>query len=168
MKQVLLMAVLAAGMLLTGCSKDSEETVNGDVEKQELLSNMKEHIVGTWKHDGDFLCVDIKEFSGSIKDGIILGCTSEFGDYWPSTLKFQKDGHFELEATGLKKYTGTYSISTSEMTGEPVIWQKFDGNPSETRLNNFRYHEVFFETDYNTVYLVARPGFTIVSRYRKE
>ena len=50
MRQVLFMAVLAAGMLLAGCSKDSEN--NGmETKQQQILT--KEQIMGVWRN-GDY------------------------------------------------------------------------------------------------------------------
>ncbi len=55
MKQVLFMAMLVAGMLLTGCSKDSEskgmETKGNTEQKAQTLT--KEQIVGVWRN-GDY------------------------------------------------------------------------------------------------------------------
>ena len=51
MKQVLLMAVLAAGILLAGCAKDNDDMeTKGNTEQQALI---KEQIVGVWRN-GDY------------------------------------------------------------------------------------------------------------------
>lgn len=63
MKQVLLMAVLAAGMLLAGCSKEESDDMEG---KQTLT---KEQIVGVWRN-GDYWV----SFS---EDGFMCGYLSE-------------------------------------------------------------------------------------------
>ena len=71
MKQVLLMAVLAAGLLLTGCSKDSEnngmETKGNTEQKTQTLT--KEQIVGVWRN-GDYWV----SFS---EDGFMCGYLSD-------------------------------------------------------------------------------------------
>lgn len=53
MKQVLFMAMLAAGMLLAGCAKEEENGVEtkGNAEQQQTLT--KEQIVGVWRN-GDY------------------------------------------------------------------------------------------------------------------
>lgn len=52
MKQVLFMAVLAAGILLAGCSKDNDDMeTKGNTEQQQALT--KEQIVGMWRN-GDY------------------------------------------------------------------------------------------------------------------
>lgn len=164
MKQVLFMAVLIAGMLMTGCSKDSESM------EDKQVTDIKQHIVGSWEHDGDFLCNDISELSGSINGNIISGCTSEFISRNPATLVFGSDGRFELKTEGTseipgKEYKGSYSFNT----GKPLIWLTYDDDGIELRreIPYFYYYDIYFETDYNTVYLVARDVWTTVSRYRR-
>lgn len=167
MKQVLFMAVLVAGMLMTGCSKDSESM------EDKQVTDIKQHIVGSWEHDGDFFCKDISELSGNINGNIISGCTSEFISRNPATLVFGSDGRFELnrnvsDVDPEKEYKGTYTISAEK----PFIWLNYDGGGSSLfrEISEFLYYDVFFETDYNTIYLVSRGDVTIIicSRYRRK
>lgn len=168
--------LLAAMTLTTGCSKDESnmEEVKGQTEEdktQQIVNRMKEHIVGTWEHDGDFVCADLSELTGTINDGIISGCTSEFDNSNPATLTFGTDGDFKLQRKGVESdwaYTGTYTISRHDITGEPYVWLKYDEKQRyHAELMDFDYHEVFFEADYNTVYFVANSWAVLVSRYRK-
>lgn len=166
MKQtsILLTMAITAMLMLTGCSKDSESSNMSMEEKQ--LAEIRQHIVGTWEHDGDFLCNDISELSGSINGNIISGCTSEFISLNPATLVFGSDGRFELTSeVPDKEYKGSYNINT----GKPLIWLTYDEDGIELRrqIPYFYYYDIYFEADYNTVYLVARDVWTVVSRYRR-
>lgn len=162
--EVLTAALLMAAMTMaTGCSKEDSENM-----EEQQLNDIKQHIVGTWKHDGDFICADIKELSGTIKDGIISGCTSTFDDYNPATLTILSDGSFDLTRDDYdKQFYGTYSVEKNEITGEPWIWLSFTGSHTPAEIEMFDYHQVFFEKDYNTVYLVAHSWAIIVGRYRR-
>lgn len=172
MRQVLFMAVLAAGMLLAGCSKEEDNGMGTKNGTEQVLADMKQHIVGTWEHDGDFICADLSELSGTIKDGIITGCASTFEDYNPAILTFRNNGSFELLRDYIepnRKYTGTYVFSLHYATGKPIIGLLFDEESSiHAEISMFKYSETFFEADYNTVYLVAHDWATIVSRYRRK
>lgn len=164
MKQVLFMAMLVAGMLMTGCSKDSESM------EDKQVTDIKQHIVGSWEHDGDFFCNDISELSGSINGNIISGCTSEFIDRNPATLVFGSDGRFELRREGdEKEYKGTYTVRQNETTGKALVWLKDnDGSHTTIReLPDFFYHEILFEADYNTAYFIAYSIGTVVARYKR-
>ena len=54
MKQILIMTMLAAGMLLAGCSKDESENVE-EPRKENVMEQTltKEQIVGVWR-SGDY------------------------------------------------------------------------------------------------------------------
>lgn len=173
MKQVLLMAVLAAGMLLAGCSKDSEETANRDMEKQELLNNMKEHIVGTWKHDGDAYFKDISDL-GTIENGIIHDCKAEFGAYVPATIVFNSDGTLHLTVDQRDPWGvncgGTYEIM-DERNGAVGFFPHYDKNYYEAGRYHFFYFRfmlMFFDNDYKTLYFISESnGIPNVGRYRR-
>ena len=166
--------LLAAMTLTTGCSKGEEnmEEVKGQTEEdkaQQIANRIKEHIVGTWKHDGDLLFIDIKELGGTIKDEIIYGCTSEFSDDNPATLKFFSDETFDLKLdyrTQDDHFTGRYYIEKRYVAGKPCIWMVYQGtNPViNPLLSDFMYYKIYFEEDYNTVYLV---GSYRVGRFRR-
>jgi opacity protein-like surface antigen len=176
MKQVLLMAVLAAGMLLTACSKDSEDTVNRDMEKeqitkkQELLNNMKEHIVGTWEHDGDFMCKDYKEIDVVAKEGIADNFHADFNEGAnQAVLTFGSDGKFELKRNGGydESYTGTYSLTLDDAKGLILPYLRYNATLESPISDIFGYRYAFFEKDYNTLYLIYMFGRYYISRYRR-
>ena len=67
MKQVLLMAVLAAGMLLVGCSKDGDNGMETKDNTEQTLT--KEQIVGVWRN-GDY-------WVSFAEDGFMCGYLSD-------------------------------------------------------------------------------------------
>lgn len=104
MKQVFIMALLAAGMLLTGCAKDSEnngmEETGRYLTSDEIRELLMPLLVGTWVHDGDAYGDDINEGDG-IKSIGVDGMTATDSDYTfvgseRDTLTFSPDGHVKL------------------------------------------------------------------------
>lgn len=89
------MAVLAAGMLLVGCSKDSEdngmETKNGTEQVQTLT---KEQIVGVWRS----------------------------GDYWVS---FSEDGYMSAYLSEKRIEEGIYTIVKDTVKAETSMYYHF-------------------------------------------
>lgn len=68
MKQILLMAMLVAGMLLTGCSKDSDNMeTKGNTE-----ALIKEQIIGVWRSGDYWVSFDGKEHKPE-KGGPVVG-----------------------------------------------------------------------------------------------
>ena len=120
---ILITLVLVMGMTLAGFSKEESENMSME-EKQ--VADIKQHIIGTWEHDGDFMCDDISELSANIDGRIISGCTSEFINRNPATLIFRNDGSLVLNKKGApnvdpdKEYKGTYTVST--VVNE--LWQR--------------------------------------------
>ena len=167
MKQVLFMAILAAGMLLAGCSKDLESM------EDKQLADMKQHIVGTWEHDGDTWYKDISDL-GIIQNGIITGCTAEFGNNNPGLLTFNADGTFKLEADGHEDETenGTYTILEEQHHGVNLMWMTFENDPIEKHNSSFvrffDYHGMVFESDYKTMYLIGGYLDITAGRYRRK
>lgn len=179
MRQVLFMAVLAAGMLLVGCSKDESNDMDtkGSTEQerqQEIVNRFQQEIVGTWEHDGDAYFKNISDI-GTIRDGILHDCKVEFSDYVPARLVFNSDGTLQLTVDCEEPWGvncgGTYEIRAENYEGVIGFILRYDQNYYETGryyFNYFRAYLVFFDMDYKTLYFTSQKnGAPNVGRYRR-
>ncbi len=168
------MAMLAAGMLLTGCSKDSESM------EDKQLADMKQHIVGTWVKHGEAYVDDWSDIKAHVHNGITDGVDVLFdvdmtptSEYNPNTLTINADGTLIVSDDGESLITGTYVINAISDFGFNVFLptytirkdvEYFDIDFRRSQLYDFKY--LFFEKGYNIMYFFLADGSTLC-RYRR-
>ena len=178
------MALLAAGMLLTGCAKDSEN--NGMEETGRYLSSdeirelLMPLLVGTWVHDGDS--------EGSIKsigaDGITaIDSEYTFHEVEKDTITFAADGkvHLSWPDDGtlpelIARYGFNYDGMVRSFHGIPVIDITGYAPPyslsiiyEKTPFERGSYQVLLFDATRRYIYLKPKDGYMErrISRYRK-
>lgn len=158
------MAVLVAGMLLTGCSKDSEDNqeTRKTMEEQTIKDVLKQNIVGSWILTGNYETSSTDGFV--IDNGIVRNVDVEFLDWYNGViLQFNADGSVVL-TYGEDTVTGKYAINEAP-TQYRNINIIYDAQPRNIRL--FTYFLAFFEGDFNTMYLVSSYYNISVARFRR-
>lgn len=184
MKQVIIMAMLAAGLMLAGCSKsESENMETGDnsgnaVLVEKLTKEIKQHIVGTWVCDG--LCdVDYNEFFFNpapsqlvVDDVAALGEFREtsfnhtfiFTDDGKATLYIPASNEYEEDRT----YHGDFTVEPGGLTPDgntdPPMCLKIsykDGNPGGYDW----FCKILFSKDYRQMFLLPRRDTDLLRRY---
>lgn len=129
MKQVLFMAMLAAGMLLTGCSKSesSEEQRKGNDMEQSLT---KEQIVGVWR-SGDYW-VSFSE-DGFMSAYLSDKCITE-GDYTIDGDTVKADNsEIYFVTTFLMRYVSPANMEST------ITYYDFGENDGEVITKNFSF-----------------------------
>lgn len=159
------MAVLAAGMMMVGCSKDSEnnnQETRKIMEEQTIKDVLKQNLVGKWMLTGNYETSSTDGFV--IDNGIVRNVDVEFLDWYNgTTIQFNIDGSVAL-TYDKDTVTGNYSISETP-TQYRNINIIYDAQPRNIRL--FTYFFAFFESDFNTVYLVSSYYNITVARFRR-
>ena len=128
------MAVLAAGLLLAGCSKDSEdnsmETKNGTKQVQTLT---KELIIGVWR-SGDY-------WVSFAEDGFMCGYLSD---------EHIVDGHYTINSDTVKAESSMYYYFTDFIVSRiddtnldcSVTLNAFDGSFSK-KVNDYKFTKTY-------------------------
>jgi len=170
-------AILLAAMLATGCSKsesDGDSNIKEKMENQQLINSIRQHIVGTWVHDGDCnkvysLATPVNEII--LKDELTFEEASE-----KDTFTFGADGKPELyRAIGEgMTFDGTWSIISDviNLDNEDLlppygIRIVYDYNENVLYAHSrAKFHRILFSGDFKLLYLYENQ--TKVLRYRME
>ncbi len=185
MKQVIIMAMLAAGLMLAGCSKsESENMETGDnsgnaalVEK--LTKEIKQHIVGTWVRDGwcyvdedvlfdnppvsQIILEDVQDLNGTgdltVFSFTVGGeVTLRFLDKNESGDGVTFYGNLSIKARGTA--VDSQGLSDAPPMGIDISYK--DGLPDNYGVSPFNecehFFRVLFSKDYRKIFLIHRPS----------
>ena len=174
MKQVIIMAILLAAMFATGCSKSESENMeenNMTESNEKLLNTIKQHIVGTWVHDG------------SCESDAPLTPYSEI--FLKDNLKFEESEHetftFKADGSAIFQRSSPYP-SSDEVFEFPGRWEVIgsyvnaENNPPFGIRINYdkvdgynllyqRFFRVIFSSNYRTMYLHSVERRSEIQRY---
>lgn len=158
----LLCLFYAVVTLRASCQRDGGSDNNQNMEYEELVNDIKQHIIGTWVHDGDcfhpiietpndeIIIKDNLEFIYPEKhififnpDGSVMFKTENV--YSPQHEMIEFDGRWEV---GCLIYNGDIplglSISYSQVSGYNTLFNQFI--------------RVLFSPDYGYMYLLIKSG----------
>lgn len=167
-------AILLAA-LATGCSKsesDGDIDIKEKMENQQLINSIRQHIVGTWVHDGD--CNKVYSLATPANE-IILKDDLTFEESEHDTFTFGADGKTELyRAIGEgMTFDGTWSIISDVINldnedllppyGISVVYGDISGY-SQSRS---KFNRIFFSGDFNRMFLYINND-SYVLRYNRQ
>lgn len=173
-----MVAILLAA-LATGCSKsesDGDSNIKEKMENQQLINSIRQHIVGTWVHDGD--CRDVYSFKTPYNE-IILKDDLTFEKSENDTFAFTADGRVKLIREengefGIWEYSecdGTWQIISDviNVTGDDLVppygvVTLFDSGNWSRRGE--RWRRIFFSSDYEQMFLYSSYGWVL--RYKRK
>ena len=173
-------AAVAIAVALAGCSKGSSDDGGSNtnkekerMENQQLMNSIRQHIVGTWVHDGD--CNKVYSLVTS-DDEIIIQDNLTFDESEHDTFTFAADGKTELyRAIGNgMTFDGTWSIISDviNLDNEDLlppygIRIVYDYNENVLYAHSrAKFHRILFSGDFKLLYLYENQ--TKVLRYRME
>lgn len=170
-----MVAILLAA-LATGCSKsesDGDSNIKEKMENQQLINSIRQHIVGTWVHDGD--CDKVYSLV-TPADEIIIQDNLTYEESEHDTFTFAADGKTELYRAIGKGMTfdGTWSIISDviNLDNEDLlppygIRIVYDYNENVLYAHSrAKFHRILFSGDFKLLYLYENQ--TKVLRYRME
>ena len=165
-RYVITTAAVAIAVALAGCSKgnsdDGGSNTNKEkerMENQQLMNSIRQHIVGTWIHDGD-----CKGVYGDLKtpaNEIIIQDNLTFEESEHDTFTFAADGTALLARTvgGGFEFNGEWSITSGVINldgddllppyGIKVFYKTGNGLSSERS----RFNRVLFSDGFKQMFL---------------
>lgn len=169
-------AILLAA-LATGCSKsesDGDSNIKEKMENQQLINSIRQHIVGTWVHDGDCKGVyDLKTPANEIilKDELTFEEASEH-----DTFCFTADGKSRHER-GIRdpyapdtkiEYEGEWSVIGLHSMTDDYLWPPYGIRVDNHNNSTREYANVYFSADFNIMYLCSDTNNSCMMKYNRQ
>lgn len=163
---VLVTMALVAGMMLAGCSKseDNMEENNESVKNEQMISIIRQHIVGTWEPVGMYRETNGVSFTTDENLFVTMlnpnGVEGEPIKGIKGVITFNADGTFYLDVKEDDKdqhYEGNYTITDD-------MW-RFLKITSKDPISIYIHSESpirGMSSDYNQLFLMQNGGYTDV------
>ena len=178
-RYVIATAAVAIAVALAGCSKENSDDGGSNtnkekkrMENQQLMNSIRQHIVGTWIHDGD--CNKIYSLV-TPDDEIIIQDNLTFEESEHDTFTFAADGTALLARTigGGFEFNGEWSITSGVINldgddllppyGIKILYENGNGLSSERS----RFYRVLFSDGFKQMFLYDN-SYNRILRYNLE
>lgn len=173
-------AAVAIAVALAGCSKGSSDDGGSNtnkekerMENQQLMNSIRQHIVGTWVHDGD--CNKVYSLATPdneiiMKDELTFEEASEkdtftFGADWATLLTRNIGGRLEFKGTW-SIVSGVINLDGDDLLppyGIKVLYENGNGLSSERS----RFYRVLFSDGFKQMFLYDN-SYNRILRYNLE
>lgn len=172
MKKALLLTMAVLAAIATGCSKSDSENMdsnNNTIKNEQLLNTIKQHIVGTWVHEGS--CES--EAPLTPYNEIFLKDNLKFEESEHEIFTFNTDGTTVLQRSSILtdevlEFPGRWEVKGSFVDAENdppygirIHYNKADGY----NLLYQKFYRVMFSSDYKTMYLHSVERHSEIQRY---
>lgn len=140
------------------------------MENQQLMNDIRQHIVGTWVHDGN----SHDELKDTQADDLVLKDALTFKDSEHDILTFTADGKSGQEreirdpyAPDVKiEYNGEWSLTGIHSTTDEYIWPPY-GISTDYHVLTKQYIRIYFSDDFNIMYLCDEANRSCIMKYNR-
>lgn len=143
---------LAAGMMLAGCSKseDNMEENNMTEKNEQLVSSIRQHIVGTWERSGS--CNSNAPLTPY--DDIILRDVLTFEESDSYEIKIESNGGIVVTYQNQESYDGLWELRGAVSLNSDGMFPPYGIRiTSQDVYTRGIYDRVLFSSDYSVMYL---------------